>query len=396
VTRRTRPGRLPILVAFLAVASGGTMVGGATTALMADYSAPQEREGSRPAATAPGRVATGPGGASPAAPGGPGGPGGNPAQAGAPLRRVVPPDVMVVASRPVNAADLAAIQKLARVRDVITVDAGEVRLGGHSANVFGIDPGRFRSWTPPGTAAKENLWSALARDQFVVNKAAGKRLKLRPGAQYPIVARTSPYITMGGSATLGVPGVDLLVSRRTGAQIGLVRDLGIMVNAPGARADRLSRQLRKIFGKRSQVLNLHDSKNQPRDSDVPAGKPRSYLELYKKSATACRGLSWTVLAAIGQIESGHGRNVGPSTAGALGPMQFMPGTWKAYGIDGDDDGKAEIMNPFDAVPSAARYLCVYGAGRGGAQLSRAVWHYNHSGEYVRNVLALARAYARTY
>src|SRR5690606_29549350 len=96
----------------------------------------------------------------------------------------------------------------------------------------------------------------------------------------------------------------------------------------------------------------------------PVGRPDSYLELYRRSAELCPGLSWTVLAAIGQIESGHGRNNGPSSAGALGPMQFMPATWKAYGVDGDGDGETDIWSAYDAVPSAANYLCANGAGRG--------------------------------
>ncbi|MCW2707286.1 MAG: Lytic transglycosylase catalytic, partial [Frankiales bacterium] len=110
------------------------------------------------------------------------------------------------------------------------------------------------------------------------------------------------------------------------------------------------------------------------------------------SASYCPGLSWKVLAAIGQVESDHGRNVGPSSAGALGPMQFMPSTWAQYAVDGDGDGKADIMNPYDAVPAAALYLCRNGAGLGGQALYDAIFNYNHADWYVREVLAIAAAY----
>jgi membrane-bound lytic murein transglycosylase B len=73
----------------------------------------------------------------------------------------------------------------------------------------------------------------------------------------------------------------------------------------------------------------------------------------------------------------------------------MPATWRTYGVDGDGDGKADIMDPFDAVPAAAKYLCASGAGRAGG-LSRAIWAYNHSQAYVNNVISLAQAYARRY
>ena len=77
-----------------------------------------------------------------------------------------------------------------------------------------------------------------------------------------------------------------------------------------------------------------------------------------------------MLAAIGEIESGDGANNGPSSAGALGPMQFLPSTWRIWGTDGfGRAGPPDIMNPLDAVPAAARMLCADGAASGGAALS---------------------------
>jgi membrane-bound lytic murein transglycosylase B len=119
----------------------------------------------------------------------------------------------------------------------------------------------------------------------------------------------------------------------------------------------------------------------------------AYLDLYKGAATTCPGLSWTVLAAIGQVESGHGRNVSTSSAGAMGPMQFEPATFAAYAVDGDHDGVTSIMDPADAIYTAAHYLCANGAGRGSAALNGAILHYNHAGWYVEMVLKLASEYA---
>jgi hypothetical protein len=121
-----------------------------------------------------------------------------------------------------------------------------------------------------------------------------------------------------------------------------------------------------------------------------------YLKLYKTAAPTCPGLSWTVLAAIGQVESGHGRNVSTSSAGAMGPMQFEPGTFAAYAVDGDHDGKADIMDPADAIFTAAHYLCANGAGRGPSALAGAILHYNHAAWYVEMVLKLAGMYATQY
>jgi len=120
---------------------------------------------------------------------------------------------------------------------------------------------------------------------------------------------------------------------------------------------------------------------------IPAG----YERAYRAAATTCPGLDWTLLAAVGQVESGHGRNNGPSSAGAIGPMQFMPATFAAYAVDGDGDQVTDPWNPADAIPTAARYLCASGAGRGVQGVHDALLTYNHAEWYVDLVLAAQAA-----
>lgn len=125
-------------------------------------------------------------------------------------------------------------------------------------------------------------------------------------------------------------------------------------------------------------------------SDVaPYAIPPAFDALYRAAAQTCQGLSWTVLAAIGQVETHHGAGAMVSSAGALGPMQFMPATFTHYAVDGDHDGKADIMNPADSIYTAASYLCANGAGDGGQNLRAAIWNYNHADWYVQLVLSLA-------
>ena len=127
-----------------------------------------------------------------------------------------------------------------------------------------------------------------------------------------------------------------------------------------------------------------------------SGIPRDYLSLYQAAATTCTGLPWPVLAAIGQVESGHGTNTGPSSAGAQGPMQFLPSTFVAYAVDGDKDGDKDIWDPADAIYSAAKYLCANGAGGGPRALYNALWHYNHADWYVLMVANVAGQIARRF
>ena len=101
------------------------------------------------------------------------------------------------------------------------------------------------------------------------------------------------------------------------------------------------------------------------------------------------GIPWPVLGAINKVETNFGSNLWPSSAGAVGWMQFMPSTWARWGVDANGDGVADPDNPTDAIFSAARYL----AGCGGQfDIVRAVYCYNHSQSYVSEVLGLAALY----
>jgi murein DD-endopeptidase MepM/ murein hydrolase activator NlpD len=102
------------------------------------------------------------------------------------------------------------------------------------------------------------------------------------------------------------------------------------------------------------------------------------------------GIRWEVLAAINEIETDYGRNLNVSSAGALGWMQFMPATWKMYGVDANQDGKRDPYNPVDAIFAAARYLKAAGAQ---TDLRKAIFAYNHAGWYVDSVMLRARLVA---
>jgi membrane-bound lytic murein transglycosylase B len=126
-----------------------------------------------------------------------------------------------------------------------------------------------------------------------------------------------------------------------------------------------------------------------------ADVPRSYLQRYCQAGARSR-VPWPVLAAIGKVESDHGRTrlpgvrSGSNWAGACGPMQIgcVPGSkagnaWARY-------GRGRPHDPANAIPAAARYLVDHGARR---DLDRAIFAYNHSWSYVAKVQALARRYA---
>jgi murein DD-endopeptidase MepM/ murein hydrolase activator NlpD len=108
-----------------------------------------------------------------------------------------------------------------------------------------------------------------------------------------------------------------------------------------------------------------------------------------QQAGSAYGVPWQVLAAINKVESNFGQNMGPSSAGAIGWMQFMPSTWLRWGTDADGNGVADPWTASDAIYSAARYLAASG---GQTDIRRAIFSYNHADWYVNEVLDLARVY----
>jgi hypothetical protein len=118
--------------------------------------------------------------------------------------------------------------------------------------------------------------------------------------------------------------------------------------------------------------------------------PPFLLPIYQACGTEY-GIPWEVLASINKIESGFGTNMGPSSAGAIGWMQFLPSSWEAFGLDANGDGKKDPYNPVDAICAAAHYLKL---GGGGGDLYNAIYSYNHADWYVQEVLGYARAYGK--
>ncbi len=118
--------------------------------------------------------------------------------------------------------------------------------------------------------------------------------------------------------------------------------------------------------------------------------PPFLLPIYQACGTEY-GVPWQVLASINRIETAFGTNLNVSSAGALGWMQFIPSSWRAYGVDANEDGRKDPYNPVDAICAAGRYLKAAGAED---DLRRAIFAYNHADWYVDEVLLYANQYAK--
>ncbi len=118
-----------------------------------------------------------------------------------------------------------------------------------------------------------------------------------------------------------------------------------------------------------------------------AGLKPDFAALYLR-VQSTTGTPWQLLAAVHRVETGQsGDTSRASYAGAVGPMQFMPATFRAYAVDGNGDGAAQITSLDDAMMTAGHYLAAGGANRG--NYTTALFNYNHSNAYVSKVLGIA-------
>lgn len=149
-------------------------------------------------------------------------------------------------------------------------------------------------------------------------------------------------------------------------------------------------------GALSAVFGSSSTPSQAAQADIPA----DYLALYQWAASVCPGLDWTVLAAIGKIESDHGRSTLPgiadgteNSARARGPMQFLQRTFDAvttrHTIPPGGKIPPSPWDKHDAIFAASFYLCQNNASR---DLRAAIFAYNQAHWYVAKVLAQADAY----
>lgn len=208
--------------------------------------------------------------------------------------------------------------------------------------------------------------------------------------------------------------------------------LALMLPSLFDRSTPVAGQAEATFNSTQENLNRHDAEGRPVEADVPgpaevpvaepaevpvapnrtgpaadrsavpvAGIPADFSILYRDAAATCTGLHWSVLAAIGKIESNHGRSTlpgvhtGANPSGAKGPMQFLQRTFDAvttrHRLPPGGATPPSAHNPHDAVHAAAAYLCDNGA-RDNRNLPGAISTYNQDRAYVNTVLATARAY----
>jgi len=167
------------------------------------------------------------------------------------------PNAIVTLPAAVTASQFDAVRAMRGVEAVEVVDVGTVSLQGAPANTIGVDPGSFRNFTPKVSADADRLWQYISTGTVASSFEMSRDRKLALGVEVPVAAASSGPTTeqwLGAFMSIGLPGIDLVVSRRLSGPLGLSARSGLIVSAPSADAFKLQTALKAAVPGASVVL----------------------------------------------------------------------------------------------------------------------------------------------
>jgi peptidoglycan DL-endopeptidase CwlO len=178
------------------------------------------------------------------------------ATAVAPLHRLLSADLLVVAPRALPSSAIGAVRRLAGVRAADSLDAARLKLDGGYIAVLGVNPSRFRAFAAGPTARSTALWQNVADGGIAVSYLMGKQEKLPLGGTVKVTGVRTESLRVGGFGTVGISGVDAVVSDAVARSLGMPAGNAIVISAPRARLSALSRQLGLILPHDASVAPL--------------------------------------------------------------------------------------------------------------------------------------------
>ena len=230
-------------------------------------------------------------------------------------------DVMVVAQRSLPARDVARVARLRGVLAARAVNAARVRVNGTFAALLGVDPATFRAFAAGPTASASPLWSNVADGAIAVSYTMGKQDNLPPGGTVTVAGRTLRSLRVAGFGTVGIGGVDAVISRTVAQSLGFPAGNAIVVSAPHDRVAALVREIKAVMphGAVVEPLVTTTARGTPA---TPGQAGASVATVTAASATANGRAALTTAELVAMLKSAASRVGYPYVWGGSGPTTF--------------------------------------------------------------------------
>jgi hypothetical protein len=184
----------------------------------------------------------------------------------APLRKLHPADLLVVAPQTLPTSVLPAIRKLAGVTAVNVLDAARIKVNGGYVAMLGVNPSTFREFAAKPTAKSTTLWRNVSDGGIAISYLMGHQEKLSLGGTVSAVGAQTEQLQIGGFGTVGISGVDAVVSDSVARSLGIPSANAIVISAPHARLSKLMRKVAHLLPKDASVAPLVGSQPTRRSS----------------------------------------------------------------------------------------------------------------------------------
>jgi cell wall-associated NlpC family hydrolase len=172
------------------------------------------------------------------------------------LSRLLEADLLVVAPAPLSARAAAAVRRLNGVSAAQQVDAARLQVNGKLVAMLGVDPGSFRAFAPRPTASSATFWRNVMAGGVAVSYTMGKLDKVSPSKPLRVAGRSIENLPVAGFGTVGIAGVDAVVSHQVARSLGVPAGNAIVISAPHADLATLIRQVSRVLPRTASVAAL--------------------------------------------------------------------------------------------------------------------------------------------
>jgi cell wall-associated NlpC family hydrolase len=234
-------------------------------------------------------------------------------------RKLLRADVMVVAQQALPAKVVARVARLRGVQAARAVDAARVRVNGTFAAVLGVDPDTFRAFAAGPTASASPLWRNVANGAIAVSYTMGKQDRLPRGGTVQVAGRATQTLRVAGFGTVGIGGVDAVISRTEARALGFPAGNAIVVSAPHKRVAALVREIKARMPRGAVVEPLVTTSAQ----GTPAAAGLAGSSLAAGTAATANGRAALSMAELVAMLKAAASRVGyPYVWGGSGPTTF--------------------------------------------------------------------------